>query len=64
MGLHTESIFLRQPGESSQASPAGVEGLIHQADEGAGEWGYLASYLALSDCWERVSSMIFISCYI
>lgn len=34
MGLHTESIFLRQPGESSQASPAGVEGLIHQADEG------------------------------
>lgn len=30
MGLHTESIFLRQSRETSQPPPAGVEGLIHQ----------------------------------
>lgn len=34
MGLHNESIFLRQPRERSQAPPVGVEGLVCQAVEG------------------------------
>lgn len=37
--------------------PAGVEGLIHQT-------GKVSSFLVLSDCWKRKSTVMFIYGYI